>query len=155
MIPIRVIAIPTALAGRVRSTGKAPGYGHPVHVETAAGYGPCRHCLATFRIGEERRTLFTYDPFYGLEDFPLPGPVFIHSEDCTRYAEDAGYPEAMMPHAAVLSAFARGRRLLAEVHAAPGEQPGAVQRLLLQPQVDYIHVRDRQAGCYDFRIERA
>lgn len=77
MTPYRIVALPTATAERVRTTGRSPGYGHPAHSEVATGYGPCRHCLRTFRVGEERRTLFTHDPFHGLEELPLPGPVFI------------------------------------------------------------------------------
>jgi hypothetical protein len=95
MIPIRVIAIPTSVAESVRRTNNAPGYGHPVHIDVASGYGPCRHCLKTFRVGEEKRTLFTYDAFQGIDSLPLPGPVFIHTEECLRYPEDAGYPEAL------------------------------------------------------------
>lgn len=155
MVPYRVIAIPTALAERVRLSGKSPGYGHPTHNEVATGHGPCRHCLKTFRIGEERRTLFTYDPFFGLETLPLPGPIFIHAGPCERYAEDAGYPQAMLPHAVVLTAYARGRCLIAETQAPQGAQSSAIERLLQRPEVDYIHVRDQQAGCYDFRVERS
>jgi hypothetical protein len=150
----RVIAIPSKVADLVRSTHHAPGYGHPAYTEVAAGYGPCRHCLQTFNIGEERRTLFTYDPFYGMEQVPLPGPIFIHAEPCARYAEDAGYPESMREHAAVISAYARGRKLIAEVEATNGGQEAAVRELLARWEVDYLHVRDREAGCFDFRVER-
>jgi hypothetical protein len=31
----------------------------------------------------------------------------------------------------------------------------AIDRLLDRADVDYIHVRDTAAGCYDLRIERA
>lgn len=151
----RIIAIPTKVAELVRRTGAAPGYGHPAHTEVAAGYGPCRHCLQTFNIGQERRTLFTYDPFHGMEQVPLPGPIFIHTEACARYAENAGYPEAMKAHATVISAYARGRKLIAEVEATNGDQESAVRDLLARPEVDYLHVRDREAGCFDFRVERA
>jgi hypothetical protein len=96
-VPLRVIAIPTAIADAVRSTNKAPRYGHPVHTEVASGYGPCRHCLKTFSVGEDKRTLFTYDPFDGIHSVPLPGPVFIHAEDCARYPEENGYPERSPP----------------------------------------------------------
>jgi hypothetical protein len=30
-----------------------------------------------------------------------------------------------------------------------------LERLLARTDVDYIHVRDTEAGCFDFRIERA
>lgn len=82
MHDLRFIAIASTLADTVRTTGKSPGYGHPTYAEVATGHGPCRHCLRTFEIGVEQRTLFTYDPFYGLDPIPLPGPVFIHTEPC-------------------------------------------------------------------------
>jgi hypothetical protein len=101
MIAIRVVAIPSEVAAQVRTSKKAPHYGHPAHTEVAGGYGPCRHCLRTFRVGEEQRTLFTYDPFDQIEQVPLPGPIFIHTEVCERYPENAGYPDDLRKHAAV------------------------------------------------------
>src|ERR1700757_3827213 len=63
----RVAAIPSKVADLVRSTMRSPGYGHPAHAEVATGYGPCRHCLRDFEVGKDRRILFTYDPFHGIE----------------------------------------------------------------------------------------
>jgi hypothetical protein len=154
VIPIRVIAIPTAIAETVRSTNQAPRYGHPAHTELASGYGPCRHCLRTFHIGQERRTLFTYDPFDGIEKVPLPGPIFIHTDPCTRYPEEAGYPADLRKHAAVLSAYARGQRLIAQTHVDDDDHDAALEQLLKRADVDYVEVRDKLAGCYDFRVER-
>ncbi len=155
MIAIRVVAIPSEVAAQVRNSKKAPHYGHPAYTEVAGGYGPCRHCLRTFHVGAEQRTLFTYDPFDGVEQVPLPGPIFIHAEPCERYPEDAGYPEDLRKYAAVLTAYAKGQRLIARRHADVGSHDAAVEELLQLPDVDYIEVRDREAGCYDFRIERS
>lgn len=154
MTAFRILAIPTKVAELVRTTHRSPGYGHPAHTETATGYGPCRHCLRTFRIGEEQRTLFTYDPFHGLESFPLPGPVFVHADACARYPEDGPFPEDMRTHALTFAAYGRARRLLAEQHVADGAVDEVVTGLLDRPDVDYVHVRDTEAGCYDFRVER-
>ena len=150
----RVVAIPEETARRVRSSGRSPGYGHPVHAEVATGYGPCRLCLRDFVVGVERRLLFTLDPFYGVETFPLPGPVFIHESECPRYAEDGGFPADLLAHRLTVTAFARGRRLRAEEHVEGPSVEETVARLLALPKVDYLHVRDTEAGCYDFRIER-
>jgi uncharacterized protein DUF1203 len=150
-----VVAIPTKVAELVRTTQRAPGYGHPAHTELATGYGPCRHCLRTFRIGEEQRILFTYDPFHKLERVPLPGPVFIHADNCERYDSQAGYPADMLHHAAVMNAFRRGQELVARRFVEEnGSHLPVVQELLANPDVDYIEVRDLEAGCFDFRIER-
>lgn len=52
MPDFRFLGLPTDHADAVRKTRRAPDYGHPAHRETATGYGPCRHCLRTFRVGE-------------------------------------------------------------------------------------------------------
>jgi len=151
----RVLAVTEGLAERVRVSRKSPGYGHPVHAEVATGYGPCRLCLRDFEIGVEKRLLFTLDPFDGLEALPLPGPVFIHEEACDRYPEQGGFPPDVRSHDLTLAAYARGRVLRAEEHVAGESAEGALARLLSRGDVDYVHVRDTAAGCYDFRIERA
>jgi hypothetical protein len=155
MIPFRVIAIPTEVAAQVRSSLKAPRYGHPAHTEIATGHGPCRHCLRAFQVGADQRILFTWDSFTGIEQVPLPGPVFIHATPCQRYPEESGYPQDLLRHAAVLNAYARGQHLVAQLHAANGSHASAIEQLLARADVDYIEVRDKEAGCYDFRIERA
>jgi hypothetical protein len=155
MSDYKVVAISEGLAEKVRTTGKSPGYGHPVHAEVATGYGPCRLCLRDFAVGVDRRLLFTLDPFHGLEEFPLPGPVFIHEEECDRHPENAGFPEDLLSHGLTLEAYGRGRILRAEERVAGPEVEGAIARLLDRGDVDYLHVRDTAAGCYDLRIERA
>ena len=154
MTEYRVIGLPEATAARARSTRKSPGYGHPVHSEVATGYGPCRVCLRDFAVGTDRRLLLTYDPFFGVEPYPLPGPVFIHESPCPAFPEDGGFPPDLRRHDLTLDAYARGRRLIAEEHVAGGANlDETIASLLALPGVDYIHVRDREAGCFDFRIE--
>ena len=150
----RVVAIGEGVAEKVRTLRRAPGYGHPVHAEVATGYGPCRLCLRDFAVGVDRRLLFTFDPFHGVEPYPLPGPVFIHETECDRHPEHGGFPADLKSHELTLAAYARGRRLRAEEHVRGGEIEAAIDRLLGRADVDYLHVRDRQAGCYDLRLER-
>jgi len=154
MSDYRVLAVGEATARKVRETRKSPGYGHPVHGEVATGYGPCRMCLRDFTVGVERRLLFTLDPFYGVEEFPLPGPVYIHEEECDRHPEHDGFPADVRGHDLTLVAYGKGRLLRAEERVTGDAIEPAIARLLGRPDVDYLHVRDTQAGCYDFRIER-
>ncbi|RPH55922.1 DUF1203 domain-containing protein [bacterium] len=149
----RVIALPEELAHQTRASLKSPQYGHPAHVEVAAGYGPCRSCLRTFEEGKEERILFTYDPFAGLDAYPSPGPVFIHREGCARYEEE-GFPEGIRHLPLTLEAYGRGRWLVARERVAGGDVDGPVERLFAHPAVEYIHVRNTEAGCYIARIER-
>jgi hypothetical protein len=155
MSSFQVQAIPTKIAELVRATMRSPGYGHPAHKELATGYGPCRHCLRTFHIGQEERILFTYDPFFDLGVSALPGPIFVHAEECSRYAEDGGFPEDLRAHELTLDVYGDGRRLIAEEHVDHRSLDSKIEGFLDSADVKYVHVRDKQAGCYDLRIERA
>ena len=155
MISFHTVAIPTSAAEEVRATLASPGYGHPAHVEVAQGHGPCRHCLRTFRVGEERRILFTLDPFTSVEALPLPGPVYIHEDSCELYPIDGGFPDDLRSHVLTLEAYARGRKLQAQEYVEDGDVEAVIERLFARPEIDYIHVCDTEAGCFDLRIERA
>lgn len=154
MSPIRVVAIPTCVVNSVRETMRAPVYGFPAHAEVATDEAPCRHCLGTFTPGVDRRILFTYDRFAGVESLPQPGPVYVHAENCARYAEDGGFPEALRTSPRTLEAYARGRRLLAQEYVADGQFECAIDKLLERQDVDYIQVNSTVAGCFTFRIVR-
>ena len=150
----RVIALDQEVADAVRATRVSPFSKHPTHVEVARGHGPCRLCLRAFTVGQERRILFTLDPFQGLAVEPLPGPVFIHEADCRRHDEDGGFPADIRCRTLTLQGYGPERRLLAEERTKNGNVDAVIERLLARSDVSYVHVRDTEAGCYDFRIER-
>ena len=154
MTAFRTIPISATLAESARVEARSPQYGHPAHRERAKGTGPCRLCLTTFRVGEEDRVLFTYDPFAGIDPYPSPGPVFVHADGCEAYAEDAGFPDGLRTLPLVFEAYAAGRWMIARERAAGGDIESAVSRLLEHPAVQYLHVRHGEAGCYIARIER-
>ena len=153
MLSYRTIALPEALSEEVRTRRLSPGYGHPVHEETAMSYGPCRSCLQFFREGEEQRLLFTHDAFGGLEKLPLPGPVFIHAEKCPRHREDQGLPAHLRTLDLTLNAYGEGRRRIAQEYATGEAVEKALDRLLGLPDLAYILVRNTAAGCYIARIK--
>lgn len=150
---IKVVALPTEVANEVRSTLKEPKYGFPAHVETATDAAPCRHCLKTFVAGKERRILFTYDRFAGVESLPQPGPVYIHADDCERY-DSAEFPEELRNSPRTLEAYAHGRKLIASEYIADGKYEGAIEKLFANSEAAYIQVNSTTAGCFTFRIER-
>jgi hypothetical protein len=155
MTEIRFVAIPTEVAEAVRATLKAPVYGFPAHAELATDPAPCRHCLRTFLVGKDRRILFTYDRFAGVESLPQPGPVYVHEESCSRYAADAGFPEELRGSPRTLEAYAWGRFLLAREYVSDGKFEPVIEKLFARQDVDYVQVNSTTAGCYTFRIERA
>ncbi len=155
MLPIRIVAIPTEVAEAVRATLRAPVYGFPAHAEVATDEAPCRHCLCTFAVGEDRRILFIYDRFAGVESLPQPGPVYVHADACPRYSEDAGFPEELRGSPRTVEAYACGRRLLAQEYVADGKFEPVIEKLFAILGVDYLQVNSTTAGCFTFRIARA
>lgn len=155
MSQLRVVALPEAVAHEVRTTRRAPRYGHPVSEEVARSYGPCRLCLRFFRKGEEQRLLFTHDPFAEVDARSLPGPVFIHAEPCERYREDAGFPQHLLEHPLTLSAYGPERKLLAEELVTQGPIEPRLEALLRLSGARYVLVSDTSAGCFDVRVEPA
>ena len=146
----RLIALRQTVADEVRATMKAPGYGHPAHVETATGTGPCRLCLRPFRVGEEERVLFTFNPF-GNGCLPSPGPVFVHKTPCVRF-EGPGFPAELLAIPLAIETYDDHGVALQRVHTNDPE--AAVPELLARPGVAYAHARHAEAGCYVARIDR-
>ena len=155
MTRYHVIAMDEDVAAGVRATRSAPDYGHPAHAEIAADPAPCRVCLDGFSPGAERRLLFTYDPFRDTVDLPLPGPVFIHEDGCARYDAAAGFPPALRDRRLTFNAYGADRTLVArERTEAAAEVDAAIERLLDEPAVEYVHVRSTNAGCFLCRLDR-
>ena len=156
MTRYRVIAMDEDVAADVRATLRSPDYPHPAHAEVAADPAPCRLCLDRFAPGVERRLLFTYDPFRDTVELPLPGPIFIHEDGCPRYDDDAGFPPALREGRLTFNAYGADRELVARERTdGAAEVDAAIERLLADDAVDYVHVRSTTAGCFLCRLERA
>jgi hypothetical protein len=153
----RVTPIDERLAREVRTTLRAPDYEHPAHVEEiATGYGPCRLCLEKFTVGADARILFTYDPFRGVEPFPLPSPIYIHERESTPYDETSGFPPGQADLPLTFNAYGPGREVVTQerVRSQDAVRP-TIERLLGRPSVKYVHVRNTEAGCFICSVTRS
>ena len=150
----RVVAISSEVAEQVRNTGKSPNYGFPAHREVAAGRAPCRHCLKLIQKGEEDLLLFTYDPFRELGQPPLPGPVYIHAENCARHPENDVIPEEYRRRLLTLEGYGDDRVLVKELRVKDGAEEHAAAQLFGDAKIRYVNVRSTEAGCFLFRLER-
>jgi hypothetical protein len=146
--------LPQEVATYVRENGRDPIWGHPAMTEPATGFGPCRLCLRTFEKGEEMRILFTYDSYAGVSEFPQPGPVYIHQSDCERYDRD-GFPADLRALELTFEGVAAGPRVVALERTDGEGVDGAIACLLDLPEVDYVNVRNTEAGCFVARVERS
>jgi hypothetical protein len=153
MPQFRYVGIPPALADEVRATMRSPQYSHPAFRDRAKGYGPCRLCLRTFAVGEEDRLLFTYQPHREPEALPQPGPVFIHAEPCAHY--DAFEPPSdfrTLP--LVVEGYRATGWIVAQEPVTSDPVEDVVARMFERPEVNHVHLRNREAGCFMARVER-
>jgi hypothetical protein len=107
--------------------------------------------LRTFREGEEQRLLFTYQPF-NAPALPAPGPVFIHRETCDRY-DELGFPEDLRSIPLAVEGYSPAGTLV-ELRLVGDQQVEEVlQEELADPRVEYLHLRNAEAGCFIARVE--
>jgi uncharacterized protein DUF1203 len=84
-----------------------------------------------------------------------PEPIYVRADNCSRYAEEAGFPEELRGSPRTLEGYARGRRLVAQEYVADGEFEPAIENLFANAEINYLQVHSTTAGCFTFRIERA
>jgi len=154
MDKLKIVPMASEIAEQVRKTRKAPGYGFPAHREVAAGRAPCRHCLKLIRPNEEELILFTYDAFAGQGVLPLPGPVYVHAEECEPYSGEEPVPAEYRGQPLTFEAFGAERARLGEKRVHGSGEEEALRELFERDGTEYVHVRSTSAGCYLFRVER-
>jgi hypothetical protein len=148
-----VRGIPQEIADEVRRTRRAPGYGHPAHLEMATGTGPCRCCLRTFVPGVDERLLFTYRPGGDDSSLMAPGPIFIHAEHCDAYA-GSGFPEGLRSLPLAFEARAQESRVLELIRAIGTSAEREIASLLERGDTGWLHLRHAEAGCFIARVDR-
>jgi hypothetical protein len=148
----RIVPLATAAAENAR---RAAANGAPDHevviADSPAGY-PCRHCVRWAQPGE-RMILFPFQAIAPGRPYAESGPIFVHEAECERYAEAETYPEQFRT-GRVLRAYNAARDMIDAV-VVNGEAPEAViEKLLRNPETEFIHARSATRGCYTFAIER-
>jgi hypothetical protein len=97
--------------------------------------------------------LFTYNAFENLSRLPLPGPVYIHRDECESYAA-AGFPPDLVALPLLFEAFGAESELVRREPVERAKIDAQIARLFELNEVDYIYVRNAEAGCFVARIER-
>lgn len=156
MVSYKIQAIDSKITQYVRETRTDPIYGHDVRVEKAppSGYGPCRSCLKTFSEGE-RRLLFLYNPFSQEQESDFAGPVFVHESHCQEYQKDLEFPEEIRNLPISLRGYADNGGFIAEEIPNETNIETLIEKLFINPDVSFIHVRNTEAKCFIMRINRS
>jgi hypothetical protein len=110
--------------------------------------------MRPFVVGSDVRVLFTLNSFEGAAPIPQPGPVFVHEAACERYAEHGGYPPELLRYPVLLDGYDGEQMVMRRERAGAGTQETVARKMLSNLLMRYVMVRDAEAGCFDFRIER-
>lgn len=154
---LRFVALATEQArhyqrGGLDANGQAP------ELRDSDGDGvPCRHCLAEVAAGD-RYLVLAHRPFPAPQPYAEVGPIFVHADQCARYADEPTPPAGMLdrPHMLLRGYDANHRIVYSSGQVVPTAAlaPTAAE-LLAHPHIAYLHVRSASNNCYQFRIERA
>lgn len=115
---------------------------------------PCRVSLVDAQPGE---TLLLVN----YEHLPVAGPfrsryaIYVREQARDAHPVANEIPQVLGIRLLSLRAFSAGGQLLEADVAAGEELPGAIERLLANPAVAYLHAHNAKPGCYAARIERA
>lgn len=151
----KIVPISSEIAEKARRSLISPQYTSlKAFVDVATGYGPCRSCLKTFRQGEEERLFFTYNAFEGLSELPDPGPIFIHHDECREFDQDT-FPPDLRELPLLFEGYGKDGEMIRREKAAGENIETQVAGILGSPSVEYIHIRNYEAGCFIARIESA
>jgi Protein of unknown function (DUF1203) len=149
----RIVPLATAVAEAARTRAQAGAPDHIcVAVDSPSGY-PCRHCLRWAQPGEQV-ILFPYASIPAGRPYSESGPIFVHAEPCPRYEATNQYP-ADFRKGRVIRAYNSQQDMIAAEAALNGDPETVIEKLLANPETEFLQVRSADRGCYTFTIERA
>jgi len=80
--------------------------------------------------------------------------VFIHENACHPFDQVSTFPLELRSLPLTFEGYGRGRWLVARERPTDPEIEAAIGRLFANPNVDYIHVRNTEAGCFVAHVSR-
>jgi Protein of unknown function (DUF1203) len=159
MQSFKIIPLSAAYVDRIRK-GRKDDYGHEVIEQPATGRGPCRVSLLPFRPGTDRRLLLSHSPFTIDNAFDQPGPVFIHAEEVEPYADVHRFPPEIKADKKsfplTLIGYNADQQMVFSRLVGDDDVDELIPAILeTHAEIDFLHARNAQAGCYICRIERS
>ena len=149
----RVVPLPTEVAEAARRKAAAGAPDHTIVTADSPGGFPCRHCLHWAQPGE-RLVLFPFASIPAGRPYSESGPIFVHLEQCKRYAAVEHYPEEFREHR-VIRAYDGADNMIDAVVVGDQQPEEVIAKLFENPEAAFLQTRSVTRGCYTFRIERA
>ena len=156
MSGIQFIALPTEQVDAYR-TGALDANGQEPEHHISDGTGnPCRHCLADI-AKDDSFLVLAHRPFDIIQPYAEVGPIFLHTEDCARFATAGEIPLLFRGDGDILM---RGYNSEDRIIYGTGkivtlpDLPAMAMNLFGNTEVSFIHLRSASNNCFQCRIER-
>ena len=150
------LPLPTGAVRRLQNGGlDANGQPPERHISDGVGV-PCRHCLQMVAAGDPYLIL-AYRPFPEPQPYAEQGPIFLHAEPCTAYADHLRMPPMFgeWERLLVRGSGPDNRIIYGTGRVVPvTDVADAAADILARPEIAYVHVRSASNNCYQCRIER-
>ena len=154
----KIVSVSKQYISELRSDGH-DNFGNEIVEQIAGGYGPCRVSLKPFKPGVDRRILLSHSPFKVANAFNQPGPIFVNSGEIEEYSDVHRFPPEIKADKQNFPLSLIGYNVRQEMVFSElvGDQDvdTMIERIFVEePDVDYLHARNAQAGCFICKIER-
>ncbi len=156
MTDLRFVALDSKTVHALRHGAPDANGQAPERQVSDGGGNPCRHCLDDIAGGAPMLVL-AHRPFPAPQPYAELGPIFLHADDCPRYAEGAGVPAMFLRREAILlrGYGADDRIVYGTGKVIPTEDIALMARHLFErDEIAYLHLRSASNNCYQCRIER-
>jgi hypothetical protein len=149
----RVVPLSSEVAAAARRAAQAGAPDHAyVTADSSTGY-PCRHCLSWAQPGEQL-VLFPYASIPPGHPYSESGPIFVHTQACRRYEATDQYP-ADFRNGRVIRGYNANQDMIAAEAVAERDPETVIEKLLSNPETEFLQARSADRGCYTFSIVRA
>ena len=135
-------------------------FGNMIIEEMATGRGPCRLSLKPFVPGKDKRLLFSHTPFTISNAFNQPGPVFISADDVEEYKDVYRFPIDIKNNKEhfplTLIGYSKAQKMNYTKLVGNNDVDEMIERIFDKyPEVEFLHARNAEAGCFICQIERS
>jgi hypothetical protein len=154
----KIVPISKDYITRLRASGRDE-FGNEIVEQIAGGYGPCRLSLRPFRPGVDRRILLGHSPFTIPNAFNQPGPIFVNLADVDEYADIHRFPPEIKKDKEnfplTLIGYNVSQQMVFSELVGDQDVDEMIDRIfVVETEVEYLHARNAQAGCFICKIER-
>ena len=154
MKKFKIIPLTKEYSEKIRNN-MVDDYGHPLKAVTLKNRALCRYCLSDGVLGMQH-ILFSYRPVADDKNpYTESGPVFIH-DHCDQYNEVHVFPPDIKTRQYLtIRGYDINQWMVKGIMSSGEEAETTIEKLLENPDVEYVHVNDASSGCYFLKIERA